>query len=87
MTEAESFCQQVVDHMLRLRGIFRDRTYGARLAAYVDCPHFREAADDVFAELSGARDPWIDSFYCQSFALDRDPRWVAETIQNHIWDR
>jgi hypothetical protein len=85
---AKEFCRQVVDHMLRLRGILSaDRAYGARMAAYVGCPHFREAADDIFHELAGARDPEIAGLYCVSFAMDRDPKWVAETIQNRIWDR
>jgi hypothetical protein len=73
--------------MLHMRGILRGRAYGARLPAYVDCPHFREACDDIFAELAGSRDPELGHFYCESFALDRDPKWVGETIQNRIWDR
>jgi hypothetical protein len=83
---AEQFCRQVVDQMLRMRGIIGNSN-GARMPRYLSDPLYKEACNDIFYEISGGRDPSLDRIYLEAFTRRQDPAAAAERIQNAIWDR
>lgn len=85
--QAAQFCQAVVNHMLKMRGVIPLASSGARLPRYLSDPLYQEACNDIFYEISGGCDPELDRIYIEGFVRAADPKWVAQTIQNLIWDR
>ena len=72
--KAESFCKEVVDTILKLRGV--DLSDGYEL--YIAC------AADVQKELDS---PDISEEYLRGYAQGTPAVVVATRIQNMIWDR
>jgi hypothetical protein len=84
---AEQFCQQVVDHMLHLRGFDMDRNTCSGQPRCESAPGYATAYNDIHYEISGGRDPSLDRIYLEAFTRRQDPAAAAERIQNAIWDR